>query len=222
MDKLSQTEYEALIECLSDGIIMRDRALTITKINPALTNLLGYNEADLLGKKVHAVIPTKHLGGRPLLDQELTPANSLKFNASNGGTYVWTKKDGGKLTVDAVTSAYRVNGRLEGSIMVIRDISERAAIDRAKTEFVSLAAHQLRTPLSSINWYLEMLADDAATALNNNQKAYLSEVRLANQRLVNLVNDLLNVSRIDVGSFPIKPQPTDLEAVINIALFTYH
>jgi PAS domain S-box-containing protein len=209
---------EALIKSMSDGIIVRDQSLKIIKINPALTELIGYSEEDLLGYEVPEVIPVRHLSGRPLLPREYTGARTIKSGKAASGTYNWTHKDGSILIVDVVTSPYMIDSQLAGTVTIVRDVSDRVAIDKAKTEFVSLAAHQLRTPLSSINWYLEMLKDDKAGQLTKNQQDYLSEIVTANQRMVALVNDLLNASRIDLGTFAIRPVPTDIEEVINSVL----
>jgi signal transduction histidine kinase len=97
-----------------------------------------------------------------------------------------------------------------GVIMVFHDITKEKEIDKAKTEFVSLASHQLRTPLSAVNWYVEMLLSGDAGTLNSEQKKYLDEVYKGNQRMVELVNSLLNVSRLELGTFLIEPKPTDV------------
>ncbi len=84
------------------------------------------------------------------------------------------------------------------------------SIDKAKTEFVSLASHQLRTPLSSVNWYTEMLLAGDAGKINDEQKKYLDEIYIGNQRMVALVNALLNVSRLELGTFSVEPVEMDV------------
>lgn len=79
---------------------------------------------------------------------------------------------------------------------------------------MSLASHQLRTPLTSINWYIEMLQAGDAGDLNDKQKEFISEVYKGSKRMVQLVNDLLNVSRLETGRLKIEPVPTDLIAFI--------
>lgn len=90
------------------------------------------------------------------------------------------------------------------------DITDQMEIDRAKTEFVSLASHQLRTPISSINWYAEMLLDGDAGKLKTEQHEYLSNIYKSSQRMNSLVNSLLNVSRIELGTFEVNPQTTNI------------
>ncbi|MDD5489530.1 MAG: HAMP domain-containing sensor histidine kinase [Candidatus Moranbacteria bacterium] len=91
-------------------------------------------------------------------------------------------------------------------------------VDRAKTDFVSLASHQLRTPLTSVSWYSEMLLRHEVGPLNPKQKEYLDEVYAQNRRMIDLVDDLLNSSRIDMGMLNIEPRKTDLKIVLGSAL----
>ena len=92
------------------------------------------------------------------------------------------------------------------------DITERKEIDRAKTEFVSLAAHQLRTPISTIKWYTEMLTAEAAT-LPDAQKKHLERIQEGARNMNELVHTLLNVSRLEMGTLPIALEQTDIAAL---------
>ena len=91
-------------------------------------------------------------------------------------------------------------------VSICQDISQRKEVDKAKTEFVSLASHQLRTPLSAIRWYSEMLLSKYVGELNEKQRQYVKEIYQGNLRMVDLVNALLNVSRLDLGTFAIEPE----------------
>lgn len=102
------------------------------------------------------------------------------------------------------------DGKIVGTSSISFDISKEKQIDRAKTEFVSLASHQLRTPLSSINWYAEMLLAGDAGKLNEEQKNFVNEIYKGNQRMVDLVNSLLNVSRLELGTFMVEPEPVNI------------
>lgn len=101
---------------------------------------------------------------------------------------------------------------------VAQDVSKHKELARAKNDFVALASHQLRTPLSIIKWYVDFLKSGDAGALTAEQKKYLEQVYASNERLIELVNALLDVSRIDVGTFSIEPEPTDIAQKADAAL----
>lgn len=98
--------------------------------------------------------------------------------------------------------------------LVKPSLKEAENIDKAKSEFVSLASHQLRTPLTAINWYTEMLANGDAGKMNAQQKEFAESVHKSSIRMVDLVNALLNVSRIDLGTFSINPEPVDVKRLV--------
>lgn len=89
------------------------------------------------------------------------------------------------------------------------DITKESIVDREKTEFVSLASHQLKTPIGSIQWNLEMLQDGDYGKLSKKQMDVLKETYTMSTRMNDLVNALLNISRIEMGVFIIEPTPTD-------------
>ena len=102
-------------------------------------------------------------------------------------------------------------GKMETSLAKTKEL------DRAKTEFVGLASHQLRTPLTAVSWYTEMLLKKDFGELNAKQLDYLGEIYAGNQRMIDLVDDLLNTSRIDMGTINAKPELINLsEAMENV------
>lgn len=87
-------------------------------------------------------------------------------------------------------------------------------LDVAKDEFISMASHQLRTPLTTIKGYVSMLLDGDVGPLSRQQREFLEYAYGGSQRMVNLISDLLNVSRMSAGKFQIQAEPTDLEAMV--------
>ncbi len=100
-------------------------------------------------------------------------------------------------------------------------LAEQKKLGAAKSEFISLASHQLRTPPTSMKWFLEMLLSGDVGALNEKQREYAEEVSRANQRMIALVNTLLNVSRIELGSFVVAPEPTNVVDLVKEILEEY-
>lgn len=95
------------------------------------------------------------------------------------------------------------------------DITEQKHLDQAKTEFVSLASHQLRTPLATIKWYTEMLTSKDLGELNEKQKEYLNRMYSVNTEMIDLVEILLNVSRIEIGTLAIAKQITNVPEIVD-------
>jgi signal transduction histidine kinase len=89
-------------------------------------------------------------------------------------------------------------------------------IDKMKSEFISIAAHQLRTPLSAIKWAIKMVLDGDAGALNEEQQAILSKGYISNERVINLINDMLNVSRIEEGNFGYRFEQANFMVLVSL------
>ncbi len=128
------------------------------------------------------------------------------------------RKDGIEYEVQLAISPVQKDGKILFYVGIEQNISERKSVERAKTEFVSLSSHQLRTPLSAINWYTEMLLDESIGTLNTNQKKYLQEIEWGNDRMVKLVNSLLNVSRLEMGTFTAESEDVELRSLFDDVL----
>jgi signal transduction histidine kinase/DNA-binding response OmpR family regulator len=107
-----------------------------------------------------------------------------------------------------------------GRLFVFRDITHEREVDRMKTEFVSLVSHELRTPLTSIRGYTEMVLDGDAGEINNEVEEYLTVVLSNAERLVALVNDLLDISRIESGRIQLKVEAVDLKEIVETVTAT--
>lgn len=92
--------------------------------------------------------------------------------------------------------------------------SQTKIIDETKSQFVTIASHQLRTPLTAIKWYAELLLTGGLGNLNDNQKEYLQELFHASEKMAELIDALLNVSRIEMGTFSVNPEPVNLASLI--------
>jgi signal transduction histidine kinase len=106
-------------------------------------------------------------------------------------------------------------GRDLGRLHAFRDVTRERELDRMKDEFVSLVSHELRTPLTSIKGYVDLLIDGDAGEVTEEQKEFLEIVKNNSDRLVLLVNDLLDVSRIEAGRINLRVQPVDLAGSID-------
>jgi signal transduction histidine kinase len=104
-------------------------------------------------------------------------------------------------------------GVIIGGIVVFRDISREIELDEMRSDLMSIASHQLRTPISEIKGLSELLLDNVAGPLNEKQQEYLKLLKFANDRMINLVNDLLNISRLEQGRLQFQFGVYDLGAL---------
>ncbi|HEX6388485.1 MAG TPA: ATP-binding protein [Solirubrobacteraceae bacterium] len=122
----------------------------------------------------------------------------------------------GEVTVERDHRTLAVTAsRLEagsGTVWTLRDVSERARLERLKTEFVATASHELRSPLTSIKGFVELLAQ--GSGLDARQQEFLDIVLMSTNRLVDLVNDLLDVARVEAGRIEIHRRPTELKEIV--------
>ena len=107
------------------------------------------------------------------------------------------------------------------SYLIIRGFERLAEANRLKSEFVSIASHQLRTPLTGIKWAINLLMSEEIGRLTKEQIEGLDNIKESNQRMINLVNDLLNVSRVEQGKITLKPEKTSLEKIIQELIEEY-
>ncbi len=210
-------EYEkdkmkAILYGMGDGVFVIDKNLKIIIFNSAAEKISGFSEKEILGKKYNEAL--KFTLEENSTKEEDNFIENIIQNKKEQSTHkdLLITKSGNTINVSNNASAIKdKENKIIGCVVVFRDITKEQQIDRAKTEFVSLASHQLRTPLSSINWYAEMLLAGDAGKLNKEQKQFIDEIYAGNQRMVALVNALLNVSRLELGTFMIDPTPIDLK-----------
>ncbi|QQR77655.1 MAG: PAS domain-containing sensor histidine kinase [Candidatus Moraniibacteriota bacterium] len=202
-------KFKIALDGTFDHVVITDPNGIVLYANAGLERITGFSREEVLGKKVG----TKELWGGNMSQEfyeELWRTIKVEKKPFTGEISN-TRKDGvAYQALSSISPIVSKNGVLEFFVGIERDITKEREIDSAKTEFVSLASHQLRTPLSAINWYTEMLLSGDAGALTDVQREYLEEVSHGSHRMVELVNALLNVSRIELGTFAVQPEPTDI------------
>ncbi|MFA6603696.1 MAG: ATP-binding protein [Patescibacteria group bacterium] len=157
--------------------------------------------------------------GQPLTTDEMPTLAALTTGKPVIRTGLFVTRPDGSVTVIRVSAAPIIDakGKVTAVVAVYEDMTKEHEIDQIKSEFVSLASHQLKTPLTAIKWTVESLLDGADT-MTANQKQMLADMDTTAERLNRLVSDLLNVSRIETGrKFNIVKKPTDIAAVIRKA-----
>ena len=207
------TKDKAILASVGDGLVVVDKEGKILTVNNAFENLVGWKGKEVLGKLLVEVVPREDETGNimPFNERILTKVlSSSSSSTTTTTTWYYTRKDKTRFPAASIITPFILEGKIIGAVEVFRDITREKEIDKAKTEFISLASHQLRTPLAAVRWYSEMLLADDVGKLNKGQKKYLNEVYDGTLRMVDLVNAILNVSRIELGVFAIRHEPTNV------------
>ncbi len=212
-------EDEAMLSSIGEGIIATDNTGKITIANKAACNMLGWKEKELVGQLIVKVIPMENETEKllPTSERPMTKVLSLGKKVVSSPTHYYVGRNKNKFPVQFTITPIILDKKIIGTIEVFRDITAEKAIDKAKSEFVSLASHQLRTPLTTISWYVEELIAGEKNMSEKNQH-YLQQVYLANHRMVTLINALLNVSRLELGTLVIEPQQVNFVEATNQVL----
>jgi PAS domain S-box-containing protein len=209
---------EATISSIGEAVLIVDQDGIIVRANPSAGRVLGINQEDIIGKEI-----TDNLSFAKQSDEKIALTReqvviyqSIAHRSINDETYKITQPDGTTVYAQMTASPLVVSGEVYGAVVVVRDVTEEVGVDRAKTEFVSIASHQLRTPLSTINWYLEMVLAGDFGEVNAEQKEFIEEAYGASKRMGDLINALLNASRLDVGVVAIEPtENVDVREVLH-------
>ncbi len=214
-------KFKLAVESASDHIIITDAEGIITYANRAVEEITGFSNVEVLTKRAGDVSlwgtesSSKFYAGvfERLIKEKRSFIGEIENKRKNGERYI---------THSTISPVYDDDGNVEFFVSIDRDITKEKQIDTAKTEFVSVASHQLRTPLSTANWYIEMLLSGDAGNITEQQKKYLAEAYDSTQKMTALVNALLNASRLELGTFAIEPVsivPSSLveEVVLGVA-----
>lgn len=204
-------KYQLAIENSSEGIIITDPEGTVIFANPAVSKITGFENESTPGKKLEEIWGLQ-------LDKEKYPDlwHTVKDEKQTFEGELETHRQSGEQYYSHVSISPVIgeDDEIEFFVSIQRDISHEKEVDRMKTEFISLASHQLRTPLSAMRWFLEMLLNGDAGKLKKEQEEMITNIDESNQRMIALVNGLLNISRIESGRIIIDPEPTDLRELI--------
>ncbi len=210
----------AVISNFTDGLLVFDKNDIIDMVNPRAESLLDRNASDLTGKKVEDLKKDEHLNsltdiliGSEEFDKEINEGNESELRKE-----IEIKK-GQTLEVSIIPII--TGGNRSGTLVALHDISREKTVEAMKSEFVSIAAHQLRTPLSAIKWTMRMLLDGDLGDLNDDQIELVKKTYASNERMVNLINDLLNVSRIEEGRYLYKPELVHIEDIVKPLVESY-
>lgn len=217
----ASSKIAAIIANFIDPIIVIDKENKLSLLNPAAKDIFGLIETDI-GHIISGDNNYSMLNFNSIIKKEFKVKNSqeLKLENENEEELV-TSYSGQEFTYKVITAKVTdTKGEYLGVMKIFYNITREKMIDKMKSDFISIAAHQLRTPLSAIKWVIKMILDGDAGKLSEEQKKLLNQGYESNERIINLVNDMLNVSRIEEGRFGYSFTDCDFKKVLNMVLLT--
>lgn len=191
----------AVVESINYGVITVDQARCITACNPSAARLLQSTPNAIIGQSVDAVLRLTS-DGQPLPDNQNPILESIQRRETTKSRVsqrlCLDRPQSAPLPIALTSAPLLVGNQLDGAVAVFEDVTEERQIDAMKTEFIDLAGHQLRTPISALRWHIELLEEGAET-LTEEQRQSVAEMKTLAERTVRLLNTLLQSAKLDEG-----------------------
>lgn len=205
-----QQRLQAVLDSIDDGLLMIDRDGHLEHLNPVAQRQLGWDR-ESLGKGLGVAL------GRPELDQQLQLV-------LRGGTLERVPEDlsievdgESRLLTYSLTPVSHTQGHILGAVMVLHDVTEQRAFERVRSEFVLRASHELRTPVTGMHMAFGLFRERAHFPADSREADLLDTVNEEMQRLMQLINDLLNFSRYQNGLQKLTLAPCSIEDLLEQA-----
>ncbi|MBE9046865.1 GAF domain-containing protein [Pleurocapsales cyanobacterium LEGE 10410] len=199
LERLSH-QNELILNSAGEGIYGLDMTGKTTFVNPAAAEILGYEINELQSQPMHEIVNHSTAEGVVYSWQDNPIYQTLQTGEVNYISHeIFWRKDRSSFPVEYVSTPIKEKAGIVGAVVIFKDITERQIIDRMKDEFISVVSHELRTPLTSIRSSITLLSSDRVDPQSSKSQRLL-EIALDNSnRLVRLINDILDLERIKSG-----------------------
>ena len=212
VEKLISAEQQmtTIVDCLGEGLIVVDTRDRILYFNPAAKHLLNFNETSEFPDRFTELLRITNLNvlaNTHGQDTRVTVEINLDQEEENRILRVVTSQ------FSSIETAADEDTDMAGMVYVFDDITREHEIDKMKSDFVALVSHELRTPLTSIKGFISLILDRKAGPLNEDQQMGLTRAHRQSERLETMINDLLDISRIEAGRVVMKLEPVNLAEI---------
>lgn len=220
-----QARLASIVDTSDDTILSKTLKGIITSWNKAAERMFGYSEAEAVGRHISLIIPAARLNEEEYIIGQISQGNKVDHFET-----IRVTKDGREIPISLSISPIKdEKGNIIGASKIARDISQQLAekqerlrlydqvkaLNEKKDEFIGLASHELKTPLTSIHGYLQILS---RMKIEGQGKIFIEKTLQQVNRLTGLVNDLLDVSKIEAGKLQLNIQVTDIRNLVDDAI----
>ncbi|PJF31537.1 MAG: hypothetical protein CUN51_04195 [Candidatus Thermofonsia Clade 1 bacterium] len=215
-EQVDSTKNLAIVESIADGVMVANQEGDITQFNSAAERILGLPRQQVIGNHISALSGLyTAVGGQNWLEAVQKWTEDPTSHQAGEELRAEITLESGKV-VSVILSPVKMGDQFLGTVSVFRDITREIEVDRMKTEFVATVSHELRTPMTSIKGYADLLLLGAAGPLSEAQARYLTTIKTNADKLSILVNELLDISRIDRGVVKLSLQAVNFEEVLQM------
>ena len=215
--QLETARSQAILEGVADGVMVTDANGEITLFNAALERILDIPRVDVIGRSVSEMSGILSLAGTSWT--ELVSNWGQDETEPSPEEILYDERlELNERVVSVRVAPVRRQGAFEGTVSVFRDITKDVEVERMKSDFVSSVSHELRTPMTSIKGYIDLLYNGMAGPVSDEQRRFLDIVKANADRLTVLVNDLLDISRIDDGRLRLTMEAVDPLKIIDLVI----
>lgn len=212
----AETRIRTIVETIVDGLVTIDRQGIVKTFNPAAEQIFGYKAEEVIGYNVKMLMPRSYAKEHDgYLHNYLT--TGVEKVIGLGREVVGQRKDGSTFPMELSVSEMQINDERMFT-GIVRDITERKKMERMKSEFISTVSHELRTPLTSIRGALALVLGKAAGQLPDKIRNMLEMANRNSERLTLLINDILDLEKIESGLLEFEFNPVDLVALARQAV----
>lgn len=219
--KEKSEESQGILDNLEDGVVFMDRDGKIIYINEAYRRMFDL-EKDILGKDAIKLVPMYEKSGRKSVDSKREKIRQSLIKSGSNKAYrdifTFKKSKSDIKMLSFVSSPVVKNDKIIGISTIYRDITEENKIENMKNDFISFAAHELRTPLSTIRLASDSMEMKNAGGACNRCSQYLIDIRKESEHMAAIIDTFLDASRIESGTFPIRPAMHNLSTLIDEAV----
>lgn len=213
------TYLRTVLDTVLDGIVIIDRAGVIQNVNEAVSEIFGYSAEELVGKPVEQLMSEPHRSQhKNYIDRYLGGGQARIIGL--GREVEGRRKDGRTFPMDLAVGEMRLESGPQ-FVGVLRDITERKRMERAKEEFISTVSHELRTPLTSIQGALALVKGKFGSELSAKPRRMLEMAHRNSERLTHLINDLLDLEKIEAGQLRFELAAIEIAPLIHQAIEDY-